>query len=113
MLGYERGVTESPDRESASRADEYTRNFLQSEAERIERETARYMNLTQMASASVKIIFDTVSGWRQAGHPMREFEITRYGIKIGRPLTELRGILSKVPVLPASPDTRKKWRTRE
>jgi hypothetical protein len=41
------------------------------------------MNLTQMASASVKIIFDTVSGWREAGHPMhnqstaREFEITR------------------------------------
>jgi zinc protease len=32
MLGYERVVTESPDRESASRADEYTRNFLQSEA---------------------------------------------------------------------------------
>ena len=22
-------------------------------------------------------IFDTVSGWREAGHPMREFEITR------------------------------------
>jgi zinc protease len=32
MIGYERVVTESPDRESASRADEYTRNFLQSEA---------------------------------------------------------------------------------
>ena len=32
MLGYERVVTESPDRESASRADEYTRNFLQDEA---------------------------------------------------------------------------------
>jgi zinc protease len=32
MVGYERAVTESPDRESASRADEYTRNFLQSEA---------------------------------------------------------------------------------
>jgi len=32
MLGYERAVTESPDRESASRADEYTRNFLQGEA---------------------------------------------------------------------------------
>jgi hypothetical protein len=28
-----------------------------------------------MASASVKIIFDTVSGWRQAGHPMREFDM--------------------------------------
>src|SRR5262249_54795849 len=50
-----------------------TKNFLQSEADRIERETARYMILPQMASASVKIIFDTVSGWRQAGHPMREF----------------------------------------
>ena len=37
----------------------------------------KFMNLTQMASASVKIIFDTVSGWRQAGHPMREFEIMR------------------------------------
>ena len=32
MLGYERGATESPDRESASRADEYTRNFLAGEA---------------------------------------------------------------------------------
>ena len=32
MRGYERAVTESPDRESASRADEYTRNFLQGEA---------------------------------------------------------------------------------
>jgi hypothetical protein len=51
------------------------KNFLQYEGERIQRETARYMNLTQMASASVKIIFDTVSGWREAGHPMREFEM--------------------------------------
>ncbi|HYT76413.1 MAG TPA: insulinase family protein [Vicinamibacterales bacterium] len=32
MLGYERAVTESPDRESESRADEYTRNFLEGEA---------------------------------------------------------------------------------
>jgi zinc protease len=32
MRNYERSVTESPDRESASRADEYTRNFLQAEA---------------------------------------------------------------------------------
>src|SRR5689334_11959698 len=32
MLEYERAVTENPDRESSSRADEYTRNFLQSEA---------------------------------------------------------------------------------
>src|SRR5262249_28484078 len=32
MLTYERAVLESPDRESPSRADEYTRNFLQGEA---------------------------------------------------------------------------------
>jgi zinc protease len=32
MAGYERVVTESPDRESSSRADEYTRNFLEDEA---------------------------------------------------------------------------------
>src|SRR6185436_7113699 len=32
LLSYERSVTESPDRPSASRADEYTRNFLQNEA---------------------------------------------------------------------------------
>jgi len=54
-----------------------TRDFLQSEADRIERETARYLKLTQMASASVKIIYDTVSGWRQAGHPIGELAITR------------------------------------
>jgi zinc protease len=32
MFGSERVVTESPDRESSSRADEYTRNFLEDEA---------------------------------------------------------------------------------
>ena len=32
MLSYERSATESPDRESASRADEYTRNYLHGEA---------------------------------------------------------------------------------
>src|SRR5215467_1511233 len=32
MLSYEQVVTESPDRESASRADEYTRNYLEGEA---------------------------------------------------------------------------------
>ncbi len=32
QASYERAVTESPDRESSSRADEYTRNFMQNEA---------------------------------------------------------------------------------
>ena len=44
---------------------------------------------------------------------MHEFEITRYGIKIGHSLTELRGILGKVPMLPASSDKKNKWRARE
>jgi hypothetical protein len=48
------------------------KHFLQSEGERIQRETARYTNLAQTASASVKIIFDTVQEWRKAGHPVRD-----------------------------------------
>jgi hypothetical protein len=46
------------------------KNFLQTEWERIQRETARYMKLAQTASASVEIIFETVRGWREAGHPV-------------------------------------------
>ena len=30
---------------------------------------------------------------------LREFEISRYGIKVGKPLSELRGILSGVPIV--------------
>ena len=46
------------------------KNFLQTEWERIQGETARYMKLAQTASASVEIIFETVRGWREAGHPV-------------------------------------------
>jgi hypothetical protein len=49
------------------------KSFLESEEERIQRELVRYIKLIQMASASIKIIFDTISGWHQAGHPMRKF----------------------------------------
>jgi len=52
------------------------RNVLESERERIQRETARYIKLIQIASASVKIISDALSGWRQTGHPLSEF-VTR------------------------------------
>ena len=52
------------------------RNLLESERERIERETARYIKFTQIASASVKIVSDTLSEWHQAGHPLSEF-VTR------------------------------------
>ena len=46
------------------------KNFLQSEGKRIQRETAQYTNLARTASASVKIISDTMREWREAGHPL-------------------------------------------
>src|SRR5262249_58164047 len=49
------------------------KNLLESEGERIQREMVRYIKFAQLASASVKIIFETVSGWGQEGHPMRKF----------------------------------------
>jgi len=60
------------------------KDFLQSEGERVQRETEHYTTLTQMASASVKIISDTVAKWREAGHPLRnyststQFEVTPF-----------------------------------
>jgi predicted nucleic acid-binding Zn-ribbon protein len=47
-----------------------TKDFLQSEAERIQREVARFTDLTQTASASMEIIFDTVHEWRKVEHPV-------------------------------------------
>jgi circadian clock protein KaiC len=38
---------------------------------------------------------------------LRELEITCYGIKVGRPLTNLRGILSGTPTFRDDPDTNK------
>jgi len=58
------------------------KDFLQFEGDRVQREAERYTNLAQMASASVKIISDTVAGWHEAGHPLRnhslssQFEVT-------------------------------------
>jgi gas vesicle protein len=49
-----------------------TRSYLQSEGERIEREVARYTNLTQTASVTTKIIFDAVSQL----HPSRNQQKT-------------------------------------
>jgi hypothetical protein len=48
------------------------KDFLDFEGERVQREAEHYTTLTQMASASVKIIADTVAGWREAGHPLRD-----------------------------------------
>src|SRR5215468_2967375 len=55
------------------------KNLLESEAGRIQREIVRYVKFAQLASASVKIIFETVSEWRQEGHPMRKFVSSNEG----------------------------------
>jgi hypothetical protein len=44
------------------------KNYLQSEGERIEQETVRYANLTQLASVTAKIVLDAISQW----HPARD-----------------------------------------
>jgi hypothetical protein len=43
------------------------KNYLQSEGERIEQETVRYVNLTHLASITAKIVLDAISQW----HPSR------------------------------------------
>jgi hypothetical protein len=43
------------------------KNYLQSEGERIEQETVRYANLTQLASITARIVLDAISRW----HPSR------------------------------------------
>ena len=48
------------------------RNYLQSEGERVRRITARYAHLAQTASASVKIIAESVGKWRDAEMPSQE-----------------------------------------
>jgi hypothetical protein len=47
------------------------RDFLQSEAERVRRMNARYAHLAQTASASVKVIAESLGRWRDvdSGHP--------------------------------------------
>ena len=89
------------------------KDFLESEGERVQREAEQYTTLTQMASASVKIISDTVAGWREAGHPLRDnsrssqFDLTlspsrgqqHFGARAGSPF-------AAVPATDPSPDPR-------
>jgi hypothetical protein len=50
---------------------EEARTYLQSEGERIQRETDHYMQLSKTASESVKVISGAVAEWRKAGHPIQ------------------------------------------
>jgi hypothetical protein len=76
------GLTSITDVESLVSELQEVRNYLQSEGERVRAETARYIALTGAASASVKIIFDTLRAWRTADHSAHNrsqasaFEIT-------------------------------------
>jgi len=46
------------------------KSYLQSKCERLEQETVRYANLTQLASETAEIIFNAMSQW----HPARSQE---------------------------------------
>jgi circadian clock protein KaiC len=43
---------------------------------------------------AIGVLKKRLSGFERV---LREIEITRYGIKVGKPLTELRGILRGTP----------------
>jgi hypothetical protein len=47
------------------------KNHLQSKGEQVQREVVRYTKLTQMASFTAKIIFDTISQWHPASNPQK------------------------------------------
>jgi len=47
------------------------RTYLRSEGDRIQREAARYIELSQTATETVKIISGAVGEWRIAGYPVR------------------------------------------
>jgi len=52
------------------------KSYLQSEGERIERETVRYTNLAEMTLFTTKIIFDAVSQWHPASNQQSASEVT-------------------------------------
>jgi circadian clock protein KaiC len=54
----------------------------------------RYLELRGELRRAMGVLKKRLSDFEKT---MREYEITRYGIKIGKPLTELRGILSGTP----------------
>lgn len=54
----------------------------------------RYLELRGQLCKAIGVLKKRVSDFE---HTLREFSITKYGIKVGEPLTQLRGILSGVP----------------
>ena len=54
----------------------------------------RYLELDGELRKAIGVLKKRISNFERT---LREFEITRYGIKVGEPLTKLRGILSGIP----------------
>ena len=54
----------------------------------------RYIELEGQLCKAIGVLKKRVSDFE---HTLREFKITKYGIKVGKPLTHLRGILNGVP----------------
>jgi circadian clock protein KaiC len=54
----------------------------------------RYLELDGQLRKAIGVLKKRVSDFERT---LREFNITKYGIKVGEPLTQLRGILSGVP----------------
>jgi len=66
----------------------------------------RYLELSGELRRAIGVLKKRLSAFERT---LREFQITRYGIKVGEPFTQLRGILSGSPELvSSSPDDRKR-----
>jgi circadian clock protein KaiC len=56
----------------------------------------RYLEIEGELRRAIGVLKKRLSGFEKT---LREYDITRYGIKVGKPLTNLRGILSGTPVM--------------
>jgi circadian clock protein KaiC len=65
----------------------------------------RYLEITGEMRRAVGVLKKRLTGFERT---LRELEITRYGIKVGRPLTNLRGILTGIPEF-ITPPTETNW----
>jgi len=55
----------------------------------------RYLELNGELHKAIGVLKKRISDFERT---LREFKITKYGIKVGEPLTQLRGILSGIPI---------------
>ncbi len=64
----------------------------------------RYLELNGELRKAIGVLKKRVSDFERT---LREFKITKYGIKVGEPLTQLRGILSGIPQIKKNKKTNK------